>query len=674
MAMRIGVEAGGTFTDLVQYDGIEITISKVPSVPRSPDEGVLRALEAAGSDLSALEELTHGSTVAVNAILERKGARLGFITTKGFRDILLLQRHDRLRVFDLFYRKPQPVVSRADMLEVNERVLADGTVNREIDRAATHALLQDFLQSRRLDAVAICLINGYRNPTHEQILREILHELQPDLFVTCSFEVCSEFREYERASTTTLAAYVQPTVNRYLDRLARRLEEARFSGRLSVMQSSGGRLPVAGIRDNALVTLFSGPAAGVVGAIRQTSSDDLRNIITLDVGGTSADVCLVTGGIPEIVNETAIDGLPVHVPGVDVVSVGAGGGSIIWVDDGGMLRVGPDSAGADPGPICYGRGGERPTLTDAQLVRGAIPADALLAGQMKMSYELARAKLDSLGESLRISAEQLADSAVRIASANMISAIKSVSTERGKDPRDYALVAFGGAGPLHATDLADELGIGTVVIPPYPGVLSAYGLLVSDYYVSNSFTRLSRVDHEIAGVVREIHSHLVEKGEERLRSLGISGDIEHSFALDMRFVSQAFEIRVMLSSGDISALSEESLRRHFHESHHQLYRHGRDDTGKPVEIVAYRLGSRRQPSELPYLKIRRDPQAVQRTGRVFRAGQWNKCAIVQRESLDSGTVLEGVCIIEDQTSTTLVGPKWRVAVDGRDNIVLRKAR
>ncbi len=675
MTMRIGVEVGGTFTDLVQYDGAEVTISKVPSVPSSPDEGVFAALVAAGSDLAALDELTHGSTVAVNAILERKGARLGFITTKGFRDILLLQRHDRLRMFDLFYRKPEPVVSRLDAIEVDERIFADGAVERALDPVATREALMAFLAARKLDAVAICLLNAYANPVHERAVRDLLHAIDPELFVTCSSEVGREFREYERASTTTLAAYVQPTVNRYLGRLENRLEEADFRGRLSIMQSNGGCLPVEGIRQNALVTLFSGPSAGVVGAIRQVASDETRNLITLDVGGTSADVCLVTDAQPEMINETSIDGLPVHVPVIDIVSVGAGGGSILWADEGGMLRVGPDSAGAAPGPICYGRGGERPTLTDAQLVRGALPGDALLAGSMKLAYEPAQRRLAELAARFDMTAEALSDSAVRIANANMIAAIKAISTERGKDPRDYALVAFGGAGPLHATELADELGITTVVIPPFPGVLSAYGLLVSDHHVSDSRTRLTPVDAAAADIVRTIHAELAAQASGRLRALGIEGDIETSFALDMRFSGQAFEIRVPLEAGDLARLTAQSIRLRFHEKHHQLYQHGLEDKGKPVEIVAFRMETWRRQREFPHLKLPRSGSTPNsRQGRVFQDGRWNDCPILPRESITRETSLQGICIIEDRTSTALIGADWTVDVDQRDNIVLRKVR
>ncbi len=675
---RIGVEAGGTFTDLVQYDGRRVTISKVPSVPSSPDVGVTDALAAARADLAGLQELTHGSTVAVNAILERKGARLGFVTTRGFRDILLLQRHDRQRMFDLFYRKPEPVVSRTDVLEIDERMLADGTVLDPLDPVASRAAIERFLAGRALDAVAICLLNSYANPTHELALRDQFLAVAPELFVTCSVEVGREFREYERASTATLAAYVQPTVGRYLNRLEQRLQQGGFAGRLTIMQSSGGRLPVEGIRQNALATLFSGPSAGVTGAIRQVVSDQHRNLITLDVGGTSADVCLVTDGRPDMIGETAIDGLPVHVPVVDIVSVGAGGGSLLWADEGGMLRVGPDSAGADPGPVCYGKGGERPTLTDAQVVRGALPADTLLAGYMPLAADRARARIAELAAPFGLDAETFSASAIRIANAGMISAIKAVSTERGKDPRDYALVAFGGAGPLHATDLADELGIRTVIVPPYPGVLSAYGLLVADFTMADALTRPTPLDEAAADQVRAVHDELAGRTRDRLRALGVEGPVETVLTLDMRYVGQAFELSVTIDTTDLAGLTPAGLRELFAARHLQLYQHGGAGKEKPILIVAYRIEMRKVLEDAPHLALPPAEGAAVRQGRVFSAGAWHDCPILPREGLRDrlrgGQAREGLCIVEDQTSTTLVGAGWRIEIDDRDNMVLRKAK
>ena len=382
--MRVGVEVGGTFTDLVAIEDGKLRIAKVPSTPGSPDVGALDAIGAAGIEYALISDLVHGSTVATNAVLERKGAKVCFFVTRGTRDLLLLQRHDKASIYDLHYRKPEPVAARRDTFEVDERIDASGNVVRAFDEGATTALVEEALAGGEYDAVAICFLNGYINPAHEEAVAEIVRRAAPNLSVTCSNEVTREFREYERASTTTLAAYVQPVIEGYLRRFVDALKRRGFAGRFSVMQSNGGRMPAEAMARNAIAALFSGPAAGVIGALRQVAASGVRDIITLDMGGTSTDVSLIADGVPDLASMTKIDGLPVKTPVIDIVTVGAGGGSIGWIDDGGLLRVGPQSAGADPGPACYGRGGELPTVTDAHLIRGSVRAGSFLGGKMRV--------------------------------------------------------------------------------------------------------------------------------------------------------------------------------------------------------------------------------------------------------------------------------------------------
>ena len=379
--MRVGVEVGGTFTDLVAIEDGNVQVAKVPSVPARPDEGAMASLAAGQVDLGAVEELVHGSTVATNAILERKGARVALLITRGFRDVLFLQRHNRTRIYDLFYKKPEPVLARRDIIEIDERISGQGEVVEPLDEVVVAAQLAEYLGPGQYESVAICLLNAYAEPKHERQLAAIVAKQFPDLTITCSADVTREFREYERTSTTTLAAYVQPVIDGYLRRFESQLVKQNFGGRFSVMQSNGGRLPVAGMSKNAITSLFSGPAAGVMGAVRQASLSGYGNLITLDMGGTSTDVCLVVDSKPSLSGETEVDGLPIRTPVLDIVTVGAGGGSICWQDDGGMLRVGPESAGADPGPACYGRGGNRPAITDAHMLRGTIRAEAFLGGK-----------------------------------------------------------------------------------------------------------------------------------------------------------------------------------------------------------------------------------------------------------------------------------------------------
>ena len=518
-AVRVGVEVGGTFTDLVAFEKDGVRITKVPSSPLEPHRGAIAALDESGLALAAAEDLVHGSTVATNAVLERKGAKVAFFATEGFRDLLTLQRQSRRSIYDIHYRKPEPVVPRCDTFEIPERIGPRGEVVTALDEAAARHRIAQALQGGGYESVAICFLNSYANPAHERRVATMVAERFPAVGITCSSDVTREFREYERASTTTLAAYVQPVIDRYLGEFERALDERGFAGRFSLMQSNGGRLPASGMAGNAITSLYSGPAAGVMGAIRQAGRSGYRDLITFDMGGTSTDVCLVQGGTPVLTSDAEIDGLPIRIPVLDIVTVGAGGGSIVWRDDGGMLRVGPRSAGAEPGPACYRRGGAEPTITDAHLVRSTVLADTFLGGRMDVDPELARDAFAALARQFGRSVEEIADDAVRVAEHNIVRAIQLVSTERGRDPRDYVLMPFGGAGPLHAARVADVLGIATIVIPPAAGVLSAFGLVAPDFVRYESRTdRLALDEAGAAGSrARAVRSH-ARRSRSRLRS------------------------------------------------------------------------------------------------------------------------------------------------------------
>ena len=526
--MRVGVEVGGTFTDLVAVEGGKIVVTKVPSTPRSPDVGAFDALKASGIDLSTIEDLGHGSTVATNAVLERKGAAVAFVATAGFRDLLFMQRHDRRNIYDLFYAKPAPPVRRKDCFEVSERLNADGSVQNKLDEAKVKAELIPALKDGGYRAVAVCLLNAYANPAHEQRLAQLIGESLPGVLVTCSHQVAREFREFERASTTVLSAYVQPVIDGYLHRFENRLADAGFKGRFTVMQSNGGRLPAEAMRTSAITALYSGPAAGVVGATRQAARSGFKDLITFDMGGTSTDVCLVQEGRPSLASESEIDGLPIRTPVLDIVSVGAGGGSIAWVDDGGMLRAGPQSAGADPGPACYGRGGQQPTTTDAHVVIGTIRPEGFLGGKMKLDAAAARRVYAPLAERFSLSVEQAASAALQLADANIVRAIQLVSTERGRDPRDYALVPFGGAGPLHAARIAEELGISTIVVPPNAGVISAYGLVASDYTKFDAVTRKMKLDENAAKEAGKTFAEIRARLAAQFADMKLPGELQYT--------------------------------------------------------------------------------------------------------------------------------------------------
>ena len=669
--MRVGVEVGGTFTDLVAIEDGRVRVAKVPSVPVRPDEGAMASLAAGGIELSAVADLVHGSTVATNAILERKGAPVALLTTRGFRDVLFLQRHNRTQIYDLFYRKPEPVLARQDILEIDERISGQGEVVEALDEAATSARLQEFFGSGRYQSVAICLLNGYAEPKHERQLAAMVNQLFSDLTVTCSADVTREFREYERTSTTTLAAYVQPVIDSYLRRFESQLGEQGFAGRFSIMQSNGGRLPVAGMSRNAITSLFSGPAAGVIGAVRQAGLSGYGDLITLDMGGTSTDVCLVADGKPNLSGETEVDGLPIRTPVLDIVTVGAGGGSICWQDDGGMLRVGPESAGADPGPACYGRGGTRPAITDAHMVRGTIRAETFLGGKMTVDGSAARSAFKELSGNLDMTIEDMADSTVRVADANIVGAIQLVSTERGRDPRDYVLVPFGGAGPLHAARVAEELDITTILIPPNAGVLSAYGLLASDFLLYETLTRRIPLAEGAEEQVRGVFSKLQERATTSFRELGVQGDLAISYSLDMRFIGQAFEITVDVDGDALPKLSADELLDLFNEAHNRVFAFGESGLNR-AEIVSFRLGASAPPEVVPALNEGMNETVVRSESQVFDRGEWRKCLLVSRAAiaLEAGGT-PGPALVEDGTSTIFVPHDWTATVDDQDNILLK---
>ena len=667
--IRVGVEVGGTFTDLVAFEAGGVRITKVPSTPSEPHRGAIAALDESGLALDAAGDLVHGSTVATNAVLERKGARVAFLATEGFRDLLALQRQSRRSIYDIHYRKPAPVVSRRDTFEIPERMGPRGEVVIPLDEAAAEDRIRRALDGAGYESVAICFLNGYANPAHERRVAALVAERFPGIGVTCSCDVTREFREYERASTTVLAAYVQPVIDRYLKEFERALDARSFQGRFSLMQSNGGRLPASGMAGNAITALFSGPAAGVTGAVRQAERSGYRDLITFDMGGTSTDVCLVRAGVPTLTSDAEIDGLPIRTPVLDIVTVGAGGGSIVWRDDGGMLRTGPRSASAEPGPACYRRGGAEPTITDAHMVRGTVLADTFLGGRMDVDPALARAAFGPLAGQLGRSVEQIADAAVRVAEHNIVRAIQLVSTERGRDPRDYVLVPFGGAGPLHAARVAEELGIATIVIPPAAGVLSAFGLVASDFVRYESRTVRFPIDEaDAAERVREQFTEMRADAVAAFAGLGIAGALRFTHTLEMRYVGQAFEVPVTLGEDEIASLDTAFLRARFNEAHHRVFEFDDSRTNRP-EVVSFRLGIASPPPSIPELAETDDGSRAD-TVAIFDAGERRTARRVNRRALLDAGGGEGPLLIGDATSTAYVPPGWRARVDAHHNAIL----
>lgn len=670
--VRVGVEVGGTFTDLILIDdaGAVAATAKVLSTPGDPAGGVLDALR--GLDALQLDNLplVHGSTVATNAVLERTGARVGLLVTAGFRDLLELQRQDRETIYDIHYQKPRPLV-QADLTgEILERLDAQGEVVIELDEDAARSTIAELIK-RGASSFAVCLLHSYRNPVHERRVAQLVGEVAPGFNVSLSSDVVAEFREYERASTTAIDAFVKPVVDRYLRRLEAEATERGVSD-VWMMQSNGGLLPAGYVRRHPARTLFSGPAAGVTGAVRLAAAAGLPDLITMDMGGTSTDVCLVTGGRPEITTEAKIDRLPIRIPMLDIVSVGAGGGSIVWIDSGGMLQVGPRSAGGEPGPACYGRGGTQPTATDANVVRGLIRPGHFLSGQLDLDAAAAACALQPPAYQSGRTVEQLSEDVYRIANAVMSNAIRLVSTERGYDPRAYALVAYGGAGPLHAAAVAEELGISRVLIPPYPGLISAYGLLAGDFQSDFARTAVRQLANTSANKLVDDFAALRAEALAEVGAQGIdAGAAQLTYGLDMRYCGQGFELTVPINVASLSAGDGlDQLANEFHELHRQRYGHA--TPGEPVELVTYRLSVRLPSAKPAGLRVAATAERAPDVQSIQIDGQPTPCTFLWRGALSPGYRANGPVVIEEETATTYVPPGWTLTVDSQSNLVLER--
>lgn len=667
--MRIGVECGGTFTDLVVLDddGRLIATDKVFSTPSEPATAVQEALSRLDASVVVGSHLLHGSTVATNALIERKGARVGLLVTKGFRDIVFLQRQDRESMYDLKITKPEPLVSREDILEVPERMSAAGTVELALDDNAVRAAVADLVE-RGVDAIAVSLLHSYANSTHEERVLEIIEELAPEVTVAISSQSAREFREYERTTTVTIDAFLRPRIAAYLGDLETRSKDSGVVD-LHVMQSNGGMVPARTAARNPLTMLRSGPAAGVAGAIAVAQAAGIGNIVTMDMGGTSTDVAVIRNGVPDQTAESVEDGLPLRVPMLDIVAVGAGGGSLVDIDSGGLLTVGPRSAGAIPGPVSYGRGGTQPTVTDANVVRGLLRPETFLGGTCELQRDAAIESMKPLAGQLGSSVEQLAEDIYRLASVHMASAIRMTTTERGHEVTEYSLCAYGGAGALHAASVAQELGISKVIVPPYNGLASAYGLLTAGFRREFSTTRLvglsSLTDENLQDLCRTMAKDAVEKlSDEDI----VLNDASFRFAADMRYVGQGFEVLVDFPLGAEQGV--ESLAEHF--AGVQQRRYGYVDPTKDIQLVTLRLTVTMAPPSvaLPRVDIDASLPVVQHP--IVENGTYVSAAFRSRRSMAIGTSQAGPAVIEDDTSTTFLPSGWIARVDNNTNLILER--
>lgn len=668
MATRIGVDVGGTFTDLILYDdkGGEVTVAKVPTTPVAPDEGVVNAVSSAitGDVLERAEFFLHGTTVGLNALLQRRGATVGILATRGFRDILEIRRGDRDEMYNLFWTMPPPLVPRRLRLPVTERVMTTGRVHTPIDPNDVRRAAKTF-SDEGVDSVAIAFLHAYANPTHELEAERVLRDSGFEGEISLSHRVSGEYREYERTCTTVIDAFVRGQMSSYLKRLGASLEGIGFSGNLLVTRSGSGSMTFVEAEERPFETILSGPVAGAEGAGELARTLGLGDMISADVGGTSFDTCLILDGRPQIMYEGNVVGLPVQTPWVDVRSIGAGGGSIAHVDVGGLLRVGPQSAGADPGPTSYGKGGFEPTVTDAALVLGMLGKGELASG-IRLDIQKAAAALEPVAVSLGFTVEEAARGVMTIVAANMANAIREITVEQGVDPRGMKLLAFGGAGPLMSTLLARELDIDEIVIPPYAGNFSAWGLLGADLTQSVARTKIMKLSQDSLASANEVLTSLFAELEGRQsRGPGASNGRAKEVGFDMRYVGQEHWLTVPVGTNDGRiVVSEEDVAAAFAREYERTFGGTMEEA---PEIVSIRATLR---TPLP----RREqswPTSTNAKGSVeetfdaysFTLGTRTAFRLVQRENLVIDELVSGPAIIEEETATTFLDAGFEARVD-----------
>ncbi|RJP14522.1 MAG: hydantoinase/oxoprolinase family protein [Candidatus Abyssobacteria bacterium SURF_5] len=657
----VGIDTGGTFTDLVLAEGGTLKTKKVPSTPRDPAEALLTGLrllcEEDGG--AALFTLTHGSTVATNSLLERKGATVALITTAGFEDVLLIGRQQRPSLYDLNVEKPAPLIRRENIFGVRERILHDGTVESRPDEREIQEIAQRIM-ANRCDSIAVCFLHAYRNFENEEFVERRLENLK--IPICSSHRVLPEYREYERISTTSVNAFVAPKMDVYIRHIE---ENISTSSRLRIMQSNGGAISASRARAEAVQTILSGPAAGVVGAFEAARAAGFDKVITFDMGGTSTDVSLCDKRISTRTSSN-ISGVPIATPVVDIHTVGAGGGSIAWLDSAGSLRVGPKSAGAEPGPVCYGVGSEL-TVTDANLFLGRMAAERFLGGEMSLDLDRVQYHMLKFSNDLGMSAEQAAEGVLAVANATMERAIRVISVERGHDPRHFTLIAFGGAGPMHACSLACALGIPQIIIPHNAGVLSALGLLMADVKKDLSQTVLIRAEQVDIPRLNQLFAPLEKEAQEIMAGEGFApNQFRLDGFLDMRYAGQAYEVTVPVAE-DFVAI--------FHQEHFRLY--GHSDASRAVELVNIRLTASGIVEPPPFIRgeetdIIAEAAFLGDRQAVFASGV-SATPVYDRAELRPGNQLAGPAIVAEAHATTVITPGFTARMDVLGNILIKPA-
>lgn len=706
---RLGIDVGGTFTDFVLYNGKtgDVQIMKVSTTPQDQSKAVMEGISKLGIPLSDVESIAHGTTTGTNALIELKGAKIALLVTEGFRDFLEIRRANRQELYDAQWVPPKSLVPRYNRLEVKERLYWDGQVFIPLDEEQVKDIIET-LKAREIESVAISFIHAFQSGVHELRCKELIQEAMPDAYISCSSEVSQEIREFERGSTTAANAFIGPIMERYLGNLEKALGEAGYSKDVIVMQSNGGVFTSQEARSLPAKTLRSGPAGGAMALAGLAEMTGIDNLVGIDIGGTSADVSLLWAGKPRWISPLMVEwGLPVLFPSIDIVSIGAGGGSIGWIDQAGALHVGPQSAGADPGPACYGQGGTEPTSTDAQLVLGRISAEGFLGGAMTVKPEPAeKAIKEKVADHLGMTVPEAAIGMLEIMTNNMLQAIRFVTVEKGYDPRDFALVGFGGGGPMYAADLAKSLGMKKAVVPFSPGVFSAWGLLLVDLLHDGSKTILKR---RSAVTLEELDAIFDELRDKTYRSFMREGvdpqEVELEHYLDLQYYGQVYSLPVALTdlAGKVGSERESDVRiaeegiitvplgvekgeqfrlsdkiiddavEVFHKEH--LREYGHSDPEMEIQIVHARVFGRykvEKPKVSPQQRAKSsDPASAQKGERDVRfGGETLKTKVYERNDLKAGHKLEGPAIVEEVDSTVIVPPGMTAEIDDYLNIVI----
>ncbi len=671
----VGIDVGGTFTDFVSYDPQTkaVEVWKNPSTPKDPNDGILTGLakfEAPGD----INNIRLGTTVATNAILERKGATVGYVTTAGFKDIPFIQRGNRRSHYDITWIKPKPLVKRRHCYEISERVMANGEVEVPLDEAGVREMAKKIKQEGEIEALSVNFLFSYVRPDHERRVKEILAEELPDIPVSISYDVLPKWKEYERASTTIADAYIKPTVSKQVRNIRQRFADNGITDHIVVIKSNGGEMSLEAAENSPIQMTVSGPTGGVIAGKHIAGLVGIDHLVTIDMGGTSTDTSTIVGGQENFTTDYEIEfGIPIQIPMIDIRTIGAGGGSIAWIDKGGMLRVGPESAGADPGPACYGTGGTKATVTDANLVLGRINPDNFLGGEMKLDKSAAEKAVQAVAGELGRSAGETALAVIQIANNNMVGALRSVLIERGLDPRDFSLLGFGGAGPLHIADLMNDAGIPSGIVPNYPGQFSAFGFILTDARVDTQRTvqmTSKRFDQERA---TEVMQSLIDTGIGDLKGQGYGKNVEIYRSLEMRYLGQNYELEIPISFDSFTDETTPQLWQAFHDMHEARF--GFNIPREVIEVITVKATTVSL-TEKPELATIGDSagaaaEAVARREVTFEGGR-HDTPIYDRADLRAGHRIAGPAIVEEAASVTVLRPDQNLRVDAYGNLLIGK--